>query len=163
MIVSMTPYDIVLLDVPFTAVHDVMESATSASSSIPLHDRQPQIPPPYWPPFRWSDISEYLIFCDIVIPDGITPPIFLEALDEPLRCRRRFFFSRKMAPIFLEALDGPLRCRRRFFSQKNGPLIWGVTRKWIWIWIHPVCDPMGYPVNKGEGSSDSKRCRTTGI
>ena len=38
-----------------------------------------------------------------------------------------------------------------FFSQKNGPLIWGVTHKWIWIWIYPVCDSMGYPVNKGEG------------
>ena len=61
------------------------------------------------------------------------------------------FFSRKMAPIFLEALDEPLRCRRRFFFQKNGPLILGVTHKWIWIWIYPVCDPMGYPINKGEG------------
>ena len=112
---------------------------------------QPRIPPPYWPPFRWSDISEYWIFCDVVILDGITTPsIFLEALNGPLRCRRRFFFpekwppyfwkpwmspyvaagafffSRKMAPIFLEALDEPLRCRRRFFFPEKWSLdFWG--------------------------------------
>ena len=39
-----------------------------------------------------------------------------------------------------------------FFFQKNGPWILGVTHKWIWIWIYPVCDSMEYPVNKGEGS-----------
>ena len=33
-------------------------------------------------------------------------PLFLEALDGQLRCRRRFFFSQKNGPIFLEALDG---------------------------------------------------------
>ena len=34
-----------------------------------------------------------------------------------------FFFSRKMAPNFMEALDEPLRCRRRFFfsSEKWPP------------------------------------------
>ena len=30
-----------------------------------------------------------------------------------------------MTPIFPEALDGPLRCRRRFFLQKNDPRISG--------------------------------------
>ena len=35
----------------------------------------PRIPPPYWPPFRSSDISEYWIFCDIVILDGLTNQI----------------------------------------------------------------------------------------
>ena len=39
-----------------------------------------------------------------------------------------------------------------FFSQNNGPLNFGVTHKWIWIWIYPVCDPMGYPINKRGGS-----------
>ena len=33
------------------------------------------------------------------------------------------FFSRKMAPIFLEALNLWVRCRRRLFFQKNGPQI----------------------------------------
>ena len=33
------------------------------------------IPPPCWPPFRSSEISEYFIFCDIVILDGLTNQI----------------------------------------------------------------------------------------
>ena len=45
-----------------------------------------------------------------------------------------------------------------FFSQKNGPLILGVTHKWIWIWIYPVCDPMGYPINKRGGCTWSQGC-----
>ena len=63
---------------------------------------------------------------------------FLEALNGPLRCRRRFFvfFVRRMTAIFLEALNGPLRCRRRFFFfRKRSPPIclesagsgWGET------------------------------------
>ena len=36
---------------------------------------QQGIPPPYWPPLRSSDISEYWIFRDIVILDGITNQI----------------------------------------------------------------------------------------
>ena len=81
------------------------------------------IPPPYWPPFRWSDISEYLIFCDIVIPDGITTPApyFWKPWMAPYVAAGAFFFSRKMAPIFLEALDEPLRCRRRFFFSEKWP------------------------------------------
>ena len=35
------------------------------------------------------------------------------------------FFFRKMAPIFLEALNLWVRCRRRLFFQKNGPHIFG--------------------------------------
>ena len=35
------------------------------------------------------------------------------------------FFSRKMAPIFLEALDEPLRCRRRFFFPEKWSLDFG--------------------------------------
>ena len=45
--------------------------------------------------------------------------------DVQLRCRKRFFFSRKMSPGFLEALHVQLRCRRRFFLQRNGPWIFG--------------------------------------
>jgi len=49
------------------------------STSIKMHTDKGEIhyhiPPPYWPPFRWSDISEYLIFCDIVIMDALTSQI----------------------------------------------------------------------------------------
>ena len=49
-------------------------------------------------------------------------PIYLEAFNLWVRCRRRFFFLRKMAPIFLEALNLWVRCRRRlFFSRKMAP------------------------------------------
>ena len=49
-------------------------------------------------------------------------PIFLEALNLWVRCRRRLFLSRKMAPRFLEALSLWVRCRRRlFFSEKWPP------------------------------------------
>ena len=78
-------------------------------------------------------------------------PIFLEALDEPLRCRRRFFFQKNCPHISGSPGWPPMLPQALFFSQKNGPLILGVTHKWIWIWIYPVCDDMGYPVNKGEG------------
>ena len=51
--------------------------------------------PPYWPPFRSSDISEYWIFCDIAILDGITTQLDkTKYMDE---------FSRKMALDLMEA------------------------------------------------------------
>ena len=66
------------------------------------------------------------------------------------------FFSRKMAPYFWKPWMAPyVAAGAFFFFQKNGPLILGVTHKWIWIWIYPVCDSMGYPVNKGEGLTKS--------
>ena len=44
---------------------------------------------------------------------------FLESLNLWVRCRRRFFFSRKMAPRFMEALNLWVRCRRRLFFSRN--------------------------------------------
>ena len=54
-------------------------------------------------------------------------------------------------PYFWKPWMSPYVAAGAFFFQKNDPLILGVTHKWIWIWIYPVCDSMGYPVNKGEG------------
>ena len=53
-----------------------------------------------------------------------TAPIFLQAPNLWVRCRRRFF-SHKKRPIFLEAPNLWVRCRGRFFSQKHGPHISG--------------------------------------
>ena len=59
-------------------------------------------------------------------------PIFLEALNLWVRCRRRFFFLRKMAPIFLEALNLWVRCRRRlFFFRKMAPIFLEAPHKKI--------------------------------
>ena len=57
-------------------------------------------------------------------------PIFLEALDLWVRCRRRLFSSKK-APIFLEALDLWVRCRRRFFFHKKGPIFLEALNLWV--------------------------------
>ena len=64
-------------------------------------------------------------------------PIFLEAPNLWVRCRRRFF-PRKIAPICLEAPNLWVPCRRRFFPQKNGPWIFEVT----WVSLVWVCDPL---------------------
>ena len=37
---------------------------------------------------------------------------------------------------------------RKKYVQQLGLRFFGMTHKWIWIWIYPVCDPIGYPVNK---------------
>ena len=58
-------------------------------------------------------------------------------------------------------MDAPhvwLRCRKRFIPQTNGPLNLGVTHRWIWIWIYPSCDPMGYPINKRGDHSTLLEC-----
>ena len=55
-------------------------------------------------------------------------PQILEALNLWVRCRRRFFFFRKMAPRCLEAPDLRGRCRGRFFffmfSETWPPYFW---------------------------------------
>ena len=48
-------------------------------------------------------------------------PIFLEAPDLWVRCRRRFFFSTIKGPIFLEAPNLWVRCSRLFFSRRMAP------------------------------------------
>ena len=50
---------------------------------------------------------------------------FLEALNLWVRCRRRFFFHKKVAPIFLEALNLWVRCRRRLFFPEKWPSYFG--------------------------------------
>ena len=48
------------------------------------------------------------------------PPYFWKPWMSPYVAAGAFIF-RKIALIFLEALDGPLRCRRRFFFRKMVP------------------------------------------
>jgi len=44
-----------------------------------------------------------------------------------------------------------------FFFQEVGPCFLTLTHKWIRIWIHPVCDPMGDPVNKRGAFSQPRK------
>ena len=85
------------------------------------------IPPPYWPPFRWSDISEYWIFCDIVIPDGITtpPPYFWKPWMAPYVAAGAFFFPEKRPPFFWKPWMSPYVAAGAFFPRKMVPGFWG--------------------------------------
>ena len=51
--------------------------------------------------------------------------IFWKPLTADYVAAGAFSFSRKMAPVFLEALNLWVRCRRRlFFPQKRDPYFW---------------------------------------
>ena len=69
-------------------------------------------------------------------------PIFLEALDSPLRCRRCFFFLGKMTPIFLEALDSPLAMPQAlFFLRKMTPIFLDALALFFSLFFFQKNDP----------------------
>ena len=74
---------------------------------------------------------------------------FLVTLLDYRACSGLFFLERW--PVGFLGLPRLLGMLKAFFSWENCPLDFGMTHKWIWIWIYPVCDPMGYPVNRREG------------
>ena len=85
------------------------------------------------PPYFWK-----LLTCGYVAAGAFSSthrgPIFLEAPNLWVRCRRRFFFLHQTGPICLEAPSLWVRCRRRFFSpEKWPPYFWKQKAPNLWV------------------------------
>ena len=106
-----------------------------------IWDSQIKLDKKYWyfGPARTlaSKISEFWTYLNPCVKD-------FRILDLPEPLRQRF---QNFGPVW------PTNMGAKYF-QEFGPIFWGMTHKWIWIWIYPVCDSMGYPFNKGEGYPD---------
>ena len=73
------------------------------------------IPSPYWPPFRSSDISEYWIFCDSVILDGLT-----RKLDRNTRVTKMSKHMPVLCQEYMLFFCLPLSIRPRLNTQQQG-------------------------------------------
>ena len=79
----------------------------------------------FWKPLTADYVAAGAFFFQKNGPHIFTSPELLGTLPQAL------FFSRKMAPIFLQALNLWVRCRRRFFFRKKGSIFLEAPNLWV--------------------------------